>query len=106
MQNLRLNVFSKLAMFPGLGTEQFHMINRISNGGLMHLLFFLSSLFRMEVYVQVSDQRFIETDCVSRLGPIPYDKEDVQGWPNAFALISILNYQSGVFCPSIWSTLF
>ena len=38
------------------------------------------------------------------LGPNPYDQEDLQGWPNAFAFLSIVNYQFGNLCPNLWST--
>ena len=37
------------------------------------------------------------------LGPSPHDQEDLQGWPNAFAFLSIVNYQFGNLCPSLWS---
>ena len=37
-------------------------------------------------------------------GPTPHDQEDLQGWPNAFAFPSIVNYQFGNLCPNLWST--
>ena len=49
MQNLRINVFSKLAMSQDLG-------------------------------------------------PNPCHYEDLQGWPNAFAFLSIVKYQFGILC--------
>ena len=38
------------------------------------------------------------------LGPNPCDQEDLQGWPNAFAFLSIVNYQFGNLCQILWST--
>ena len=46
--------------------DQFHVIRRISEGGITHLLFFLSSIISLEIYAQVFGQRFLETGDVSR----------------------------------------
>ena len=32
------------------------------------------------------------------LGPTPCHQEDLQGWPNAFAFLSIVKYQFGILC--------
>ena len=66
MQNLRVNVFSKLAMSQDLG--QFHVIRRISKCGITHLLFFLSSNASLEFYAKFEGQRFLETGDVSKPG--------------------------------------
>ena len=39
------------------------------------------------------------------LGPNPCDQEDLQGWPNAFAFLSIVNHLFGNLCPNLWSTI-
>ena len=44
------------------------MIRRVSNGGLTHLLFFLSSNISLEFYAKFEGQRFLETGDVSRPG--------------------------------------
>ena len=48
--------------------DQFHVIRRVSKGGLTHLLFFLSSIISLEIYAQTFGQRFLETGDVSRPG--------------------------------------
>ena len=44
------------------------MIRRVSKGGMMHLLFFLSSNISLEFYAKFEGQRFLETGDVSRPG--------------------------------------
>ena len=66
MQNLRVNVFSKLAMSQDLGPIPCD--RWVSKGGLMHLLFFLSSNNSLEFYAEFEGQRFLETGDVSRPG--------------------------------------
>ena len=114
MQNLRDNVFSKLAMpqdlepipcdwedlhgwpnaFPFISivkyqfeilckiwgstlsrnwrclkaSDQFHVIRRVSKGGLTHLLLFLSYNISLEFYAKFEGQRFLETGDVSSPG--------------------------------------
>ena len=66
MQNLRVNVFSKLAMSQDLG--QFHVTRKISKGGITRLLFFLSSNISLEFYAEFEGRRFLETGDASRPG--------------------------------------
>ena len=54
MQNLRVNDWSKLAMSQDW--YQVHVIRRISEGGIMHLLFFLSSNISLEIYAKFEGQ--------------------------------------------------
>ena len=48
--------------------DQFHVIRRVSKGGLTHLLFFISSNISLEFYAKFEGQRFLETGDVSRPG--------------------------------------
>ena len=66
MQNLRVNVFSKLAMYKTW--DQFHVIRMVPKSGLTHLLFFLTSNISLEFYAKFEGQRFLETGDVSRPG--------------------------------------
>ena len=66
MQNLSVNVFSKLAMSQDLG--QFHVVRRVHKGVPTHLLFFLSSNITLEFYAKFEGQRFLETGDVSKPG--------------------------------------
>ena len=66
MSNFVVNVFSKPARFQERG--QFHRIERTCNGGQSYRILFLSLIFRLEIYVQLCGQRFLETGEVSGPG--------------------------------------
>ena len=66
MQKLRANVSRDWWCLKTW--DQFHVIRRISKGGLTHLLFFLSSNISLEFYAKFEGRHFLETDDVSRPG--------------------------------------
>ena len=66
MQNLRVNVFSKLAKSQYLGSITCDQ--ECLKGGLTHLLLFLSSNISLEFYGKFEGQRFLDTGDVSMPG--------------------------------------
>ena len=66
MQNLRVNVFSKLATSQDQGSIPCDQEGL--KGGLTHFLFFLSSNISLEFDAKFDAQRFLETGDVSRPG--------------------------------------
>ena len=85
--------------------DQFHVIRRVYKGGLTHLLLFLSSNISLEFYAKFEGQRFLETGDISRPGTNFMSLGGSQGWPNAFAFLSIVKYQFGIFW-KIWGSTF
>ena len=74
------------------------MIKSITKGGITHLLFFLSSNISFELNAKFEGQRFLETGDVSRPGTNSMSLEGLQGWPNAFPFLFIVEYQFGILC--------
>ena len=58
--------------------DQFHRIQGTCKGGQSHGIFFLSLIFKLEIYVQLCGQRFLETgedsgsgtDSIEQRGPV------------------------------------
>ena len=69
MQNLRVS-FS--CSWRCLKTwDQFHIIRKVSKGGLTHLLFLLSTNISLEFYANLRDNVFSKLTMPQDLGPIP-----------------------------------
>ena len=68
------------------------MSRRVSKRDLTHLLLFVSSNISLEFMQNLRVNVFSKLAMSQDLEPIPCHQEVLQGWPNAFAFLSIGKY--------------
>ena len=71
-----------------------------------HTGFFLSVVIRLEIYVQLCNQRFLETGEVSGSLINSIEQRGRAKMANRTVFFSIINFHAGNLCPILWSTFF
>ena len=94
-----VNVFSKRARFQHL--ELIPSYRRDMYGWTLTQVFFLSLIFRLEIYTQFYSQRFLETREVSGPGTNSIEQRGPVSVANHKGFV---NFHAGNLCPILWST--